>query len=167
MCWPGTFSPSERDRDPDMHHGTCVTHVPWCMSGSLSGSFLWSRWWGICPIPWLWITWRVKEPGHHLPWHLSVRPAATPEQLTTPRVSNTMETLNGTAIWLWVGELLKQCFLGELYCYICMKYEIHWTLAQGQSICCCYDVKISFRNFNTLNVIKARPRKGHQNKFRL
>ena len=21
--------------DPDMHHGTCVTHVPWCMSGSL------------------------------------------------------------------------------------------------------------------------------------
>ena len=20
--------------DPDMHHGTCVTHVPWCMSGS-------------------------------------------------------------------------------------------------------------------------------------
>ena len=23
--------------DPDMHHGTCVTHVPWCMSGSLTG----------------------------------------------------------------------------------------------------------------------------------
>ena len=22
--------------DPDMHHGTCVTHVPWCMSGSLN-----------------------------------------------------------------------------------------------------------------------------------
>ena len=22
--------------DPVMHHGTCVTHVPWCMSGSLS-----------------------------------------------------------------------------------------------------------------------------------
>ena len=21
--------------DPDMHHGTCVTHVPWCLSGSL------------------------------------------------------------------------------------------------------------------------------------
>ena len=21
--------------DPSMHHGTCVTHVPWCMSGSL------------------------------------------------------------------------------------------------------------------------------------
>ena len=22
--------------DPGMHHGTCVTHAPWCMSGSLS-----------------------------------------------------------------------------------------------------------------------------------
>ena len=22
--------------DLDMHHGTCVTHVPWCMSGSLT-----------------------------------------------------------------------------------------------------------------------------------
>ena len=22
--------------DPDMHHLTCVTHVPWCMSGSLT-----------------------------------------------------------------------------------------------------------------------------------
>ena len=24
--------------DPGMHHGTCVTHVPWCMSGSLNHS---------------------------------------------------------------------------------------------------------------------------------
>ena len=24
--------------DPGMHHGTCVTHVPWCMSGSLTYS---------------------------------------------------------------------------------------------------------------------------------
>ena len=22
--------------DPGMHHGTCVTHVPWCMSGSVT-----------------------------------------------------------------------------------------------------------------------------------
>ena len=32
--------------DPDMHHGTCVTHVPWCMPGSLTNGFLWCRWWG-------------------------------------------------------------------------------------------------------------------------
>ena len=40
---PGTFSPPPRVSDPDMHHGTCVTHVPWCMSGSLTSGFLWSR----------------------------------------------------------------------------------------------------------------------------
>ena len=40
---PGTFSPSTQVSDPDMHHGTCVTHVPWCMPGSLTSSFLWNR----------------------------------------------------------------------------------------------------------------------------
>ena len=30
---PGTFSPPPRVSDPDMHHGTCVMHVPWCMPG--------------------------------------------------------------------------------------------------------------------------------------
>ena len=37
------FCPLPRVSDPDMHHGTCVTHVPWCMPGSLTGGFLW-RW---------------------------------------------------------------------------------------------------------------------------
>ena len=41
---PGTFSPPPRVSDPDMHHGTCVTHVPWCMPGSLTSGFLWSQW---------------------------------------------------------------------------------------------------------------------------
>ena len=40
---PGTFSPLPRVSDPDMHHGTCVTRVPWCMPGSLTSGFLWSR----------------------------------------------------------------------------------------------------------------------------
>ena len=40
---PGTFSPSPQVGDPGMHHGTCVTHVPWCMPGSLTSSFLWNR----------------------------------------------------------------------------------------------------------------------------
>ena len=34
------FPPPPRFSDPDMHPGTCVTHVPWCMSGSLTSSFL-------------------------------------------------------------------------------------------------------------------------------
>ena len=40
---PGTFSPPPQLSDPDMHHGTCVTHVLWCMPGSLTSGFLWSR----------------------------------------------------------------------------------------------------------------------------
>ena len=48
MRWglPGTFSPLPRVSDHDMHHGTCVTHVPGCMPGSLTSGFLWSRWRG-------------------------------------------------------------------------------------------------------------------------
>ena len=41
---PGKFSPSPQVGDPDMHHGTCVTDVPWCMPGSLTNGFFWSRW---------------------------------------------------------------------------------------------------------------------------
>ena len=43
---PGTFFSPPQVSDPDMHHGTCVTHVPWCMPGSLTSSFLWSPWRG-------------------------------------------------------------------------------------------------------------------------
>ena len=43
---PGIFSPQPQVSDSDMHHGTCVTHVPWCMPGSLTSGFLWSRWRG-------------------------------------------------------------------------------------------------------------------------
>ena len=39
---PGTF------RDLGMHHDTCVTHVPWCMPGSLTCGVLWRRWRGKC-----------------------------------------------------------------------------------------------------------------------
>ena len=40
---PGTFSPSPQVSDPDMHHGTWVTHVPWYIPGSLTSGFLWKR----------------------------------------------------------------------------------------------------------------------------
>ena len=42
----GTFSPPPRVSDPDMYHGTCVTHAPWFVPGSLTSGFLWSRWRG-------------------------------------------------------------------------------------------------------------------------
>ena len=44
---PGNIFPAAACiSDPDMHHGTCVTHVPWCMLGSLTSGFLWSGWRG-------------------------------------------------------------------------------------------------------------------------
>ena len=43
---PGTFSRPLRVSDPDIHQGTCTTHVPWCMSGSPTSGFFWSRWRG-------------------------------------------------------------------------------------------------------------------------
>ena len=44
---PRTFSPPPpRVSNSDMHHGTCVRHVPQCMPGSLTSAFLWNRWRG-------------------------------------------------------------------------------------------------------------------------
>ena len=43
---PETFSPPPRVSDLDMHHGLCVIHVSWCMPGSLTSGFFWSRWRG-------------------------------------------------------------------------------------------------------------------------
>ena len=40
----GNVSPPPRVSYPDMHQGTCVTHVPWCMPGLLTNGFVWSRW---------------------------------------------------------------------------------------------------------------------------
>ena len=34
-CRKRMFSPPVSD--PDMHHGTCVTHMPWCMLGLVNG----------------------------------------------------------------------------------------------------------------------------------
>ena len=45
----GNFSTPPRLSDRDMHHGTCVTHVPRCMPGSLTSGFLWG--WGGENVP--------------------------------------------------------------------------------------------------------------------
>ena len=43
---PGTIFPPPWVSDPDVQHGTCVTHVPWCMPGSVISNFLLNRWRG-------------------------------------------------------------------------------------------------------------------------
>ena len=59
---PGRFSPPPRLSDPDVHHGTCVTHVPWCMPGSLTSGFLWSRWREKCYRH----SWRMRNPQFYV-----------------------------------------------------------------------------------------------------
>ena len=39
----GPRAPPWRVSDPDMHYGTCVTHVPWCLAGSLTSGCLWGQ----------------------------------------------------------------------------------------------------------------------------
>ena len=59
---PGTPSPPPQVSDPNMHHGTCVTHVPYCMPGSLTSGFLWSRWCG----KYIWHPWRMRNPQFYV-----------------------------------------------------------------------------------------------------
>ena len=42
----GNVSTSPQVSDPEMHHSTSATHVPWCMPESLTSGFLWSQWQG-------------------------------------------------------------------------------------------------------------------------
>ena len=59
---PGTTSPPLWVSDPDMHHGTCVTRVPWCMSGLLTSGFLWNRWKGKLS----WHSWIMSNPQFYV-----------------------------------------------------------------------------------------------------
>ena len=59
---PGMFSPPLRVSYPDMHHGTCVAHVPWCMSGLPTSGFLCSRWLGKCS----WHSRRMRNPQFYV-----------------------------------------------------------------------------------------------------
>ena len=53
--------------DPGMHHGTCVTHVPWCMSGSLTRG----GWENVPGIPGACATrnFTYLAGAHHCRWH--------------------------------------------------------------------------------------------------
>ena len=59
---PGTFSPPPQVCDPNMHHGTCVTHVACCIPRSLTRGFLWSRWRGKCSRH----SWRMWNPQFYI-----------------------------------------------------------------------------------------------------
>ena len=58
----GNIFPTHRVSDPHRHHGTCVTHVPWCIPGSLTSGFLWSR----CRGKRSWQSRRMRNPQFYV-----------------------------------------------------------------------------------------------------
>ena len=85
---PGTFYPPLWVSDPDMYHGTCVTHVPWYMPGSLTISFLWRRWRGKRS----WHSRRMRNPQLYLYGKRSI-----------------IKLLISPQSFLWVQSVIKLC----------------------------------------------------------
>ena len=85
---PGTFSPPSRISDPDMHHGTCVTHVPWCMPGSLTSGFLWNWWQGK----------RSRYSRCMLNWQFYVSGKRSMAGLVEPSISACIPATDGTSL---------------------------------------------------------------------
>ena len=108
---PGTFSPPHRVSDPDMHHGTCVTHVPWSMLGSLTSGFFWIRWRGKRSRH----SRRMRNPPFYVfgPWGHVVLVFITGSTNLVP--CHTVKSLqliwwSGTRRWnLWVLDLQMNC----------------------------------------------------------
>ena len=107
---PGTFSPHRHQgkplvSDPGMHNGRCVTHMPWCMSWSLTrgGGGHVPGIPGACAIlnftylaggPWLCVN--MEKLKHVLcsTWNISVI-----RDMTSPPQNPTIFTINSQHIW--------------------------------------------------------------------
>ena len=110
---PGTFSPPPLVSDPDMHHGTCVTHVPWYMSGSLTSGFLWSRRRGKRSRH----SWRMRNPQFCVSGKRPMR-KAFPASLSWRRhdvtvISMLLFSVIGCPIqtFLWLDNFIRVCLL--------------------------------------------------------
>ena len=122
---PGTFSPSPQVSDPDMHYGTCLTHVPWCMPGSLTRSFLWSQWRGGKRSR------RMRNPKFHIsgkrPMHNSCDIQHLPSDITSCRgIMLNVDTwyidfLNYSQIWQYVWESFSKTACRTFVKYYCYQ----------------------------------------------
>ena len=108
---PGTFSPQAPVSDPDMHHGTCMTYVPWCMPGSLTSGFLWSRWRGKRSRH----SWRMRNPQFHVSCK---RPMEDPMGCNIRDVKAC-----GRRTYQWLGEvIICHRILRDVSTYPCHSY---------------------------------------------
>ena len=168
---PGTFSPPPRVSDPDMHLGTRVTHVPWCMPGSLTSGFIWRRWRGFPAFPEhaqpaiLHIWWGVQgciqscacgsqlaSPNKHriwIPWVIWSAPAT--ESVISSKVFN---HLSNRAIFLTTAdsvwnEVVVSNYSQTSYSYLFRFIHIGMIFAV-------YDVLVSTRYMYCKNIASQR-----------
>ena len=113
------FPPPSQVGDPDMHHGTCVTHVPWCMPGSLTSGFLWSRWRGKRSLH----SRRMRNPH----FHVSGKKPIVPEMMTTFMYWKTRRTM----IWSTIihGEMFNSFPSLSDVRYHCQYLKRMWRIA--------------------------------------
>ena len=118
---PGTFSPPPWVSNSDMHHGTCVAHVPWCMPGSLTSGFRQSWWRGKRSRH----SRRMRKPQFYVsgkrPMALKSRSRNTFKLLLmwkTNRYSHNVlcQTIKSQTIWYHLRQLYR------IFC-CCQKYK--------------------------------------------
>ena len=97
--------------DPDMHHGTCVTHVPWCMPGLLTSGFLWSWWRGKHS----WYSWRMP---------MSSKIYSSKFTTISPALGQSPYCCRGT----WWHNTCKGCFESRFQYFVRVSAD-HYSLS--------------------------------------
>ena len=120
--WRERFPPPPRFSVPDMHHGTCVTQVPWCMPGSLTSGFLWSWWRGKCSRH----SRRMRNPRFCVSGKRPMGFAGLLKRLTSPYTAYNLDIT--TLKFSHVNELyISQSYLYDILCGIFEIYPKYLT----------------------------------------
>ena len=124
--------PAPRLSDPDMHH---VTHVPWCMPGSLNG-FLWSRWRGKRP--------RHSQRMRNLQFYVSGK--------------RPMSLINGSKL-NWKCQELDTSSRGFIKCFLVLSWPLHawWFRLSHMSQMC--NMERSFMSISDFLLHNERARR--------
>ena len=127
---PGTFSSLPRVSDHDKHHSTCVTHVPWCMPGSLISGFLWSRCWG-----------NLSRRMHNPQFYVSGKRPITPHDGWAPCAGGDVSiifTHASKGIFYLQQRFhtiyIHNCATYTLLCFTCYLYDIMKCFARNDEI---------------------------------
>ena len=146
---PGTFFLSTQVSDLGMYHGTCVTHVPWCMPGSLTNGFLWSRWRGKRSRH----SRRLRKPQFNVS---GKRPILYSHQkpLMIYEIEKTTSEINFIFLWIWLSLSV------ESHCKFQLRIQNICPITENElKVSITFYTKWSFFN-HMLVFVKTRLRLG-------